>query len=304
MKWLLLIFLALLPPALSARNVDIQQVNALDADVARMRDQVEPAFDKIESLTGLGDSDDLTLVLVGGARTFGELAQRDGLGMNASSVLGYAMPSKRRVVLNLSGVKDRGMDPIGVLRHELCHLVLGSTIRTARPLWFEEGVCQYVEAVAHNDLKESAGALPNSPDFQTLEQVSEGLRQEAHAGPAYTEVRQIIRYIVKRFGEGKFKNFVAKLTNGTAFEAAFAEAFDEDISAFEANWLKARKEWATGGILNWLGVNFMMTTLLIGAFLLVAVVLLLRRRRRGLLAVMEQQGRDFPEDPDWSFSED
>ncbi|MHC4840412.1 MAG: peptidase MA family metallohydrolase [Planctomycetota bacterium] len=303
MKWLLLILLAL-PVALSARDVDIQQVNALDADVTRMREQVEPAFEKIEELTGLEDSDDLTLVLVGGARSFKETAQQDGLSMKATSVLGYAIPSQRKIVLNLSGVKDRNMDPIGVLRHELCHLVLGSTLRTARPLWFEEGVCQYVEAVAHNDLQESAGALPTAPDFQTLGQVSESLRQEAHAGPAYTEVRHIIRYIVKRHGEQAFKSFVEMLTEGKKFETAFSEAFDEDISSFEAKWLEARKEWASGGVIHWLGLNFMLTSLMIAGILLVFVVLILRKRRRGILAVMEQQGRDYPENPDWSYSDD
>lgn len=304
MKLLGTILIIVFATCLSAREVDIQSVAALDADVARMREHVGLAFDKIEKMTGLADNGDLTLVLVGGARSFKETAKRDGLTMAAESVLGYAIPSKRRVVLNLSGVKDRQMDPIGVLRHELCHLVLGSSLRTSRPLWFEEGVCQYIESVTHNDLRESASASPVDPNFETLEQVSEGLRVSAHAGPAYTEVRHIIRYLVKRHGEAEFKSFLQELVDGKKFETAFAESFGEDLPAFEAKWLEARKEWATGGLLGWLGLNFMMTSLMIGAFLLVIAVLVLKRRRRALLAAMEQQGRDHPDDPSWAYSDD
>lgn len=304
MKLLPAILLALLSTALFARDLDVQSIHATATETARLRQQIEPAFDTIERLIGLNDTRELTLVLIGGSKSFREIAKSDGLTMHAESVLGYAIPSKRRVVLNLSGVKDRGMDPIGVLRHELCHLVLGSSLRTQRPLWFEEGVCQYVESVAYNDLKESAGSLPFAPNYESLQQVSEGLRSDAHAGPSYTEVRHIIRYLVKVYGEPEFKKFVQALVAGAKFELAFDETFGQDLPTFESRWLKARDKWAAGGVWSWMGLNFGITIFIVTAALLIVVVVFLKRRRKGILALMKQQQKDSPDNPAWSFSDD
>ena len=176
----LVILVLLFASALHARDVDVQNVVAAESDVARLQAQVEPAFSHVKSKTGIDDQLDLQLVVVGGSRSFAELAARDGVGMNAESVLGYAMPGRRRIVLNLSGIRERQLEPIGVLRHEIAHLVMGSALRTVRPLWFEEGVAQYVESVVLNELRESAGMNP-WVDFEDLADLNQALREEARA---------------------------------------------------------------------------------------------------------------------------
>ena len=172
----LILLILVFASALHARNVDVQNVVAAESDVARLQSQVEPAFSHVKSKTGIDDQLDLQLVVVGGSRSFAELAARDGVGMHAESVLGYAMPGRRRIVLNLSGIRDRQLEPIGVLRHEIAHLVMGSALRVERPLWFEEGVAQYVESVALNELREAAGLNP-WVDFDDLNDLNAALRE-------------------------------------------------------------------------------------------------------------------------------
>lgn len=299
-----LILMLLLASALHARSLDVQNVAAAESDVARLQAQVEPAFSHVKTKTGLDDRLDLQLIVVGGSRSFAEMAARDGVGMDAESVLGYAMPGRRRIVLNLSGIRERQLEPIGVLRHEIAHLVMGSALRVERPLWFEEGVAQYVESVVLNELREAAGATPWI-DFDSLSDLNQGLREEARAGAAYSEAREVIRLIVRRHGEEALKALLSRLEDG---EGPFAEAFQqvtgESIAAFETTWLEDRHERAGARYAGFFGRNFWWLLLGLTALILPLALVLMRMRGRNQVAAWEETEKYFPSDPGWSYSDD
>lgn len=304
MRTLLLILVAVFAGALAARNVDVQVVAAGESTAAKLRAQVEPAFLHVEKKTGLVDDYDLTLVVVGGPRSFADLARRDGVTMNAESVLGYAQPGQRRIVLNLSGIRERQLDPIGVLRHEIAHLVLGSALRVQRPLWFEEGVAQYVESVAINELIEAASANP-LVNFADLDDLSRGLREEARSGPAYSETRETIRLMVDRYGQHDFSRFMGALERGDGpFEKAFEDTFDESVESFEKAWLKDREARAGSRWAGFLGGAFWWLLLGITGAMLPLFWLLRRGRGKSQIEKWEEQEEYYPSDPSWAYHDD
>lgn len=300
---LLLTFMLLavtLAAPLLARELRVESVGASDASVARLSARVDEAFEVIEKKTGLRDNEPVHLVVVGSAAQFAKLAANDGVGMHAESVLGYAMPGRRRVVLNLSGIADRQLEPIGVLRHELAHLVLGSALRVERPLWFEEGVAQYIESVALNELREGTGLTLD--DYTGFADLNAALRHEGRAGPAYGEVREVINLIVKRHGAEKFKALLQAMAQGDGpFEAAFERSTGESLAAFEAAWLAKRKSESGERWLAWLGATWWIWLFGITGLIAVGAVLLRRQRGKSQLAVWEDNEKHYPEDPAWSY---
>ncbi|MCA8916857.1 MAG: hypothetical protein KDB90_15800 [Planctomycetes bacterium] len=300
----ILLILLLLAPALLAREVSVQGVAADAAVVARLQSQVEPAFAIVEEKTGLADDGPLQLVVVGGSRSFSEMAARDGVGMEAESVLGYAIPSQRRLVLNLSGIRDRQMEPIGVLRHEIAHLVMGSTLRVARPLWFEEGIAQYVESMTLNELIEAQGANP-WVDFSSLEDLDKGLREQSRAGPAYSEAREVIRLIVAKYGEQKFFKLLQLMERGEGpFDAAFERATGETLAAFEPAWKSDRAERKSARVAGFLGSNLWWILLGLTALIIPLAVVLRRMRGKSQVDHWEETEKLYPSDPSWSYADD
>jgi hypothetical protein len=300
----LIVLLLLLAPALFAREVHLEVVAADQATAARLQAQVEPAFEHVAQKTGINDDRSLILVVVGGARSFIELAARDGVGMHAESVLGYAIPAERRIVLNLSGIRDRQLEPIGVLRHEIAHLVMDSSLRLARPLWFEEGVAQYVESMALNELIEAQGGNPWI-DFSNLADLDQALREEGRSGAAYSEVREVIRLIVSRHGEQKFFTLLKLLEKGEGpFDSAFEKATGENLAAFEAAWLEDREARAGRRVAGFFGSNLWWVLLGLTALLIPLAFVLIRMRGKSQVDHWEETEKLYPSDPSWSYQHD
>lgn len=300
----LLILLLLLAPALFARQVHLDVVAADQATAARLQAQVEPAFEHVAQKTGISDDRSLILVVVGGARSFSELAARDGVGMHAESVLGYAIPAERRIVLNLSGIRDRQLEPVGVLRHEIAHLVMGSSLRVARPLWLEEGVAQYVESMALNELIEAQGANPWI-EFSSLADLDTGLREEGRSGAAYSEAREVIRLIVSRHGEQKLFALLKLLEQGEGpFDSAFEKATGENLAAFESAWLEDRDARSGRRVAGFFGSNLWWILLGLTALLIPLAFVLIRMRGKSQVDHWEEAERLYPSDPSWSYSDD
>ncbi|MBX3459379.1 MAG: hypothetical protein KF696_05325 [Planctomycetes bacterium] len=298
-----LLIMLLLAGALHAREVRVTGDGAGQATLARLQSQIEPGFDQIHKKTGIADDEPVHLHVIAGSEAFTRTARADGVSMNAESVLGYAMPARRRVVLNLSGISERGLEPVGVLRHELAHLVMGSQLRVQRPLWFEEGVAQYVEGVALNELRE--GASPSLGAFSDLADLDAALRDDNRAGAAYAESREVIRLIVARHGESSFFALMKALERGEGpFDQAFERATGEGIESFQVAWLEDQEARAGSRLARFVGGMFWWFVLGMGALVVPLVWLLRRRRGQSQVEQWEEQEKYFPSDPEWSYTDD
>jgi hypothetical protein len=208
------------------------------------------------------------------------------------------------VVLNLSGIRDRQMDPVGVLRHEIAHLVMGSTLRVARPLWFEEGVAQYVESMALNELIEAQGSNP-WVEFASLDDLDKALREPARAGPAYSEAREVIRLVVERYGQKKLNALMKLLEEGKGpFAAAFEKATGESLAEFEPAWQKDRNARKGARVAGFFGSNLWWILLGLTALVIPLMFLLMRMRGKSQLDHWEETERLYPGDHSWSYSHD
>jgi hypothetical protein len=290
---------------LAAREVRVESLGASTASVARLQAQIEPAFRHIETRTGLRDTEDVHLVVAGTSRQFERLAATHGVAQFGENVLGYAIPSRRQVVINLSTIQERQLEPIAVLRHELAHLAMGSLLRVDRPLWFEEGVCQYVESMALNELREAAGSQALFVSFDSLDDLSLALREPARAGGAYLESREVLRLLVQRHGEDRFLHLMRLLREGESpFEQAFAAATGETLEAFEAAW---HEDYAARSSRRWslfLGPYWIMIVFAITGLGVIGALALRRSRGRSQLEVWEEEEELYPSDPSWSYTED
>ncbi len=287
--------------ALDAREIRVTGEGAGQATLARLQSQIEPAFEHVANLTGIEDNAPVHLHAIAAASVFESTARDEGVALSAESVLGYAVPSQRRIVLNLSATTRRGLDPVGVLRHEIAHLVMGSQLQVARPLWFEEGVAQYIESVALNELIESSA--PAFATFDSLHDLSQGLRQDARSGAAYAESREAVRLINRRHGEDALHDLMRGLQRGPGpFEQAFEAATGENLAAFEAAWLEDQDSRAGSRLARWLGAS-MWWVLGLPAVIIPLVWLLRRRRARSQVEMWEEQDKLYPPDPSWSYAD-
>ena len=293
---------ALLAPSALAREVEISNHGVPEHRVARVRAQVEGAFDHVRARTGLEDRYDIRLVLVAGERRFSEFAADDGVAMNAENVLGYAQPARRRVVLNFSAIDERGLEALGVLRHEIAHLVLGTQLRSPRPLWFEEGVANYVENIALNALREGSHYALVQPSIDSLDDLSLALRDD-RAGAAYPESRRVVQLIAGKWGEPALRALIANLREpNIEFAAAFRDATGADLAAWETSWQEQRQAESDVRFVAWLGANWWWLLFAFAAVLMVAGLWIRKRRGRRQVAAWEEQEKHFPSDPAWSYT--
>ncbi|MBX3475917.1 MAG: hypothetical protein KF754_16225 [Planctomycetes bacterium] len=300
MRVLLLILFCCGP--LCARTIDFVNLGVPEHRAARIQSQIEPAFEHVQAKTGLVDNREVFVTIVASGRRFAEIAAADGVSMNAESVLGYAVPSRRRLVLNFAAMDERNLEPLGVLRHEIAHLVMGE-LPVDRPLWFEEGLANYIEGIAYNALIEAAGAPPVGADIESLDDLSAALRDD-RAGEAYPESRRVIELMVQTWGREKLTKLLHLLADGDAdFAACFRQATGAELSELESRWLKQRREQSGGRLVAWLGANWSWLLFAGAGVLLVAGVTLRRRRARRQIDQWEEQEKYFPSDPAWSYTQ-
>lgn len=303
MRILLLILLLAAP--LCARGMTVTAIDVSASRKMQIEAAVDPALEHVETRTGLAFTGEISLVLVGDGRRFAHMAEQDGIGLSAENVLGYADPVARRVVLNLAAIDERQLKPLGVLRHELAHLVMGSALLSKRPLWFEEGVALWVENMPLDALMESAGSQLAPPTYKTLDELDAGLRDNREAGAAYGQARSVIEIYAKRYGDAKLRALLKKLqAPGVGFSAAFKEASGDELRTFEREALgeiASRQEnwWVLFLGANWWWLLFSFAAVLAG-------LALLRRRKRTkqMIDAWEEQEKLYPSDPSWSYAQD
>jgi hypothetical protein len=301
----ILVLILLLAAPLCARSVSTVALDVSAARKLRIEAAVDPAFEHVERKTGLKDDGDLALTLVGNARRFAELASHDGVSLHAENVLGYADARSRRLVLNLAAIDERRLNELGVLRHELAHLVMGHALLSKRPLWFEEGMALWVENMPLDALTESSAVEIAPPSYETLDQLDLGLRDNREAGAAYGQARAVVEFLARRHGEDKLRALLQKLrAPGVGFSAAFAQTTGEELRAFETAALGELEARRQSRFLLFLGANWWWMLFTFAALLAMLAWHKRRKRVKRLVDEWEEQEKLYPSDPSWSYAQD
>ena len=301
----MLLFILLLAAPLGARSVATVALDVSAGRKLRIEAALDAAFEHVERRTGLKDDGSLNLTLVGDAQRFADLAAHDGVSLNAENVLGYADSGARRLVLNLAAIDERRLNELGVLRHELAHLVMGSALMSKRPLWFEEGVALWVENMPLDALTESSAIDIVPPSYETLNQLDLGLRDNRQAGAAYGQARAIVEFLARRHGEDKLRALLQKLrAPGVGFSAAFREITGEELRTFETAALGELEARRQSRFLLFLGANWWWMLFTFAAALAMLAWLKRRKRVKQLVDDWEEQEKLYPSDPSWSYAQD
>ncbi len=145
---------------------------------------------------------------------------------------GVAFPGTNTIVLRTSG------DPRQVLRHELAHLALRSSVSRA-PLWFDEGYAAYasgewgrVDALRVN----WALAVGEPP---TLDRVNANLRSGAsHAKAAYALATSAVQFLAGIDRQRGLEPLITNLRATRDFDRALRTTHGVALAQYEALWRK------------------------------------------------------------------
>src|SRR5262245_28539585 len=219
---------------------------AATTEVAR---RLERFVDAFSSIAGLGASPDVpvTVMVFRNDASFARFRPRqNGRTLNLA---GYFQRADDENTIALSLEPSRGDHPYSVIFHEYAHAL---TTRSAMlwPLWLQEGLAEFCSTFDADDRRVELGE-PVRDHIRLLRSERwlplQTLFAVDRASPLYNEDRQKIFYaeawaLVHYFLVGDngrhrqpFSQFIDYLSAGRAPDRAFADAFDTDRKALEAN---------------------------------------------------------------------
>ncbi|MCA8938295.1 MAG: hypothetical protein KDB07_00680, partial [Planctomycetes bacterium] len=244
------------------------------------------------------------------AARFGE-AHTDVLGIYIPASLDpNAARALPQIALNLGLMRDVRAQPSTVLKHELCHAVLDENLLSRhRPLWFEEGVAQWV---SETPVEAALGALGYATGYGTdptsMYELSRLLRVPEERGVAYAHALASIREIEDDFGKERLRDFVVLLNQERSkiAPASFAELFSDHFETPYEEWARGFLEsrfraWYERAF-QMIGYDLFSGLMLIGVVLMVIAWVRKRRRDARTLEDMKFQDELYPSDGLWALS--
>ena len=185
---------------------------------------------------------------------------------------GLAFPRARTILLPVTPSADLQ----ALLRHELTHIALG---KGSLPLWVNEGVSV---AVGEGISFERSWALNEAAVTHTLLSFKKLERhfpaQGLPARVAYAQSAHFISYLMQRYGQLRFKQWLASLLAGQELSLSSRKAFQEELWSIEAEWRESLNR-GTIAWLSWLAKAETLWSLSLLIFLIAGVRHLRRRSR-------------------------
>ncbi len=314
----LLLFIAflLLPTSLSAEDrvssqddVTVTVYGERHQSVAeRLRIKTPQYIKEIQEQIGIGYNGKVSLVLCTTREAFRRYYTRYS-SQSSGNVLGVAYAADQSIALNLAMIGELGIRPEVVYQHELCHLVLGKHIEPRlRPLWFEEGVAQYVSETPYEALGKALGwsrGLAEEPD--SFAEISAMARTPQEMADGYGHAVAALRDLVKNYGEEGLQRFIANLSRAQAassFAQTYQKTFKVSLQSWEKEFLSGRKRSALGRIFSFLGSYIFSFAMLIAVVALFFVVAKKKQQQKELLERWREEDELFPPDPSWASAEE
>jgi len=249
-----------------------------DEVLERVRELLPRAQLELEGQLGLALRGQAAVVLCGSAAGF----RRATPGIDHRHTLGVAFPEQKVVYLNCEAIENEPYESFAItLRHEVSHLLVGEVVRRGHrrvPLWFDEGVAVWTSGkVPLYDQRAferavAAGTLPPLADLADRFPL-----QPTERGIAYEQSESVVRFLVRRHGQGVIPRILQAAGRGVGFETAVQEATATDLATLEQRWLAAiQPRWR---IVSWV-VNAFTLFGLMSLLAVFAFWVYWRRRRR------------------------
>jgi hypothetical protein len=256
-----------------------ERVQPLIADAAAVRTQ----------LTEWLGQPVLSEVRVSVARTPGEMATL--APPNApypDYAAGVAYPEIGLVLLTVKPVHPNSQHDLNeVFRHELAHIALEDAV-SGRPVprWFNEGFAVLASGETSYVRLQTLWTATVSDSLLTLPQMERSFpADENQANIAYAQAADVVRFLVRREEQHRFRGMISRLRDGETMDSALLNSYGEDAAALESEWreevAKRYTFWPVlfSGTLIWAGT--------LGLF-----VLGWRRKRRKAAATLARWERE------------
>jgi hypothetical protein len=231
----------------------------------------------------------LSEVRVSVARTPGEMATL--APPNApypDYAAGVAYPEIGLVLLTVKPVHPNSQHDLNeVFRHELAHIALEDAV-SGRPVprWFNEGFAVLASGETSYVRLQTLWTATVSDSLLTLPQMERSFpADENQANIAYAQAADVVRFLVRREEQHRFRGMISRLRDGETMDSALLNSYGEDAAALESEWreevAKRYTFWPVlfSGTLIWAGT--------LGLF-----VLGWRRKRRKAAATLARWERE------------
>ena len=165
-------------------------------------------------------------------------------------IVAFALPGQHFMAIDYSKMGVHPFTLYVTLKHEMCHLMLGSYIKGRLPRWVDEGVAQWVTGGLSEVMAERRGsalaAATASRRLIRLEDLAEtfpGNRESLIL--AYEESRSVIEYISRRYGKEEILEILGRMRNGEALADAIRDVMPVTLAQLEEDWHDDLMERAT-----------------------------------------------------------
>lgn len=191
---------------------------------------LEEAYQKVGSDLGFYPEDSITAVLYT-AEQFRDVTR-------APSWSGAIYDGKIRIPVG--GVRERTDLLEKVIFHEYSHAVIHKMGGGKVPTWLNEGIAQYEEGPAREEIFRHLASAQNMVPLNYLEGSFMGLTQE-QAVIAYAEGLSAVKYIMDEYGMGMLGRLINSYKEGKGSEAAIRDTFQMTYREFQDSWIRNLK---------------------------------------------------------------
>jgi hypothetical protein len=174
------------------------------------------------------------------ARTPGEMATLAPVNAPYPDyAAGVAYPEVGLVLLTIKPVHANAQHELGeVFRHELAHVALEDAVG-GRPVprWFNEGFAVMASGETSFVRVQTLFTATVSDNLLTLGQLERTFpADENQAGIAYAEAADVVRFLVRREDQHRFRGLVSRLRDGETMDSALLNSYGEETSTLESEW--------------------------------------------------------------------
>lgn len=228
----------------STRHFDIHYAPGSDSIAARAADSLESFYDRLVRRTGMHLEERVPFLLYGSHPQFQQTNVTDQILQEG--IGGFTEAFRNRVVLPFEG-SYKQFDH--VLLHEMVHAVMfdalrqenGSRIsglmRTSMPLWFSEGLAEYV----------SLDGWDRPSELWLMDAVTSGYlpmpTNDMQGFLAYRAGQNFLFYVDRTFGEGTVKKLVSETLRERDLERAFLRVTRVSLRDAGEEWIRELR-WA------------------------------------------------------------
>ena len=185
------------------------------------------------------------VILVSSTERFHKMTRND-------IFVAFAIPGKNLVVIDYTKMNINPFTLGITLKHELCHLLLHQHIESRNlPKWLDEGVCQWAsDGIAEILINKGQSVFKTSlaaGNLFSLANLAGSFPQDKRSLVlAYEQSKNLIDYIVKKYGKERLLDILYYLKNGESADRAILKGLNVSLTALEKDWrrqLKGKTYW-------------------------------------------------------------